>query len=176
MSAFPPSAGPLLVVGVGNSLMTDDGIGIAAVERLRDGWELNAEVELVDGGLWLLSLLPAVEDSSGLLLLDAINAKQPPGTVIELERDEIPRFLEAMLSPHQVGVRDLLALCSLRDSLPARTAALGIQPARIELGTELSPIVQGSLDMLLERVVRRLDEWGYPALERRVAQPVSCTR
>jgi hydrogenase maturation protease len=176
MSAFPSSAGPLLVVGVGNSLMTDDGIGIAAIERLRDGWELDPEVELVDGGLWLLSLLPAVEESSGLLLLDAINAKQPPGTVIELERDEIPRFLEASLSPHQVGVRDLLALCSLRGSLPVRTAALGIQPARIELGTQLSSIVQGSLDTLLDQVIRRLGKWGYPPRERARPVPVSCTR
>jgi hydrogenase maturation protease len=176
MSAFPSSAGPLLVVGVGNSLMTDDGIGIAAVGRLGDGWELGPEVELVDGAVWLLSLLPAVEESSGLLLLDAINANQPPGTVIELERDEIPRFLESMLSPHQVGVRDLLALCSLRGTLPARTAALGIQPDRVALGTELSPIVQGSLELLLERVVRRLGEWGYAARERARPLPAACTR
>ena len=96
--------------------------------------------------------------------------------VIELERDEIPRFLEAMLSPHQVGVRDLLALCSLRGSLPSRTAALGIQPERVALGTELSPIVQGSLDTLLERVVRRLGEWGYAARERARPLPAACTR
>jgi hydrogenase maturation protease len=96
--------------------------------------------------------------------------------VIELERDEIPRFLEAKLSPHQVGVRDLLALCSLRGSLPVRTAALGIQPSVVELGTELSPVAERSLDALLQRVVRRLAQWGYSALERREAALVSCTR
>lgn len=176
MSAPSVSAGPLLVVGVGNSLMADDGIGIAAVGRLGQGWELGPEVELVDGALWLLSLLPAVEESSGLILLDAINANRPPGTVIELERDEIPGFLQTMLSPHQVGVRDLLALCSLRGTLPARTAALGIQPERVALGTELSPVVQESLDILLERVVRRLDEWGYAARKRARPLPAACTR
>ena len=176
MNAVPASGGPLLVVGVGNSIMTDDGIGIAALERLRQEWELDPAVELVDGGLWPLSLMPEVEESSGLLLLDAINAGRPAGTVIELERDEIPRFLEAKLSPHQVGVRDLLALCALRGSLPVRTAALGIQPAVIELGTALSPIAERSLDMLLERVARRLAEWGYSAFERREALPASCTR
>ena len=175
MNAFPASGRHFLVVGVGNSLMTDDGIGIAALERLREEWELDPEIELVDCP-WPLTLLPAVEASSGLLLLDAIDAKRAPGTVIELEGDEIPRYLDTKLSPHQVGVRELLALCSLRGCLPARTAALGIQPAVIELGTELSPIVQQSLDALLLRVVRRLGGWGYASFERWEAREAACTR
>ncbi len=174
MSLVPVPGRPLLVVGVGNSLMTDDGIGIAALDRLRDGWELDSEIELVDCP-WPLTLLPEVEASSGLLLIDAIDGRRAPGTVIELEGDEIPRYLETMLSPHQVGVRELLALCSLRGCLPTRTVALGIQPAVIELGTELSPIVERSLDALLLRVVRRLAGWGYAAFERGEAS-VECTR
>lgn len=174
MNSFPASGRQLLVVGVGNALMTDDGIGIAALARLRDEWELDPEIELVDCP-WPLTLLPEVEESSGLLLIDAIDAKREPGTVIELEGDEIPRYLDTKLSPHQVGVRELLALCSLRGCLPARTAALGIQPAVIELGTELSPVVERSLDALLLRVVGRLAAWGHASFERREAA-VACTR
>jgi hydrogenase maturation protease len=174
VNTFPSSGGHILVVGVGNALMTDDGIGIAALERLRDEWELDPGVELVDCP-WPLTLLSEVEGSSGLLLIDAIDAKREPGTVIELEGDQIPRYLDTKLSPHQVGVRELLALCTLRGSLPGRTAALGIQPAVIELGTELSPVVRQSLDALLERVVRRLTRWGYASFERREAA-ASCTR
>jgi hydrogenase maturation protease len=162
-------------MGVGNPLMTDDGVGIAAIGRLRERWVLDPEVELLEGG-WPLSLLPEVEVSSGLILLDAINANRHPGTVVELERDEIPRFFAARLSPHQVGVRELLALCSLRGCLPSRTVAIGIEPAVIELGTELSPIVERSLDLLLERVARRLAGWGFAAAERREARLSPCTR
>src|SRR5687767_11098893 len=132
MSVVPVSGRPLLVVGVGNSLMTDDGIGIAALERLRAGWEFDPDIELVDCP-WPLTLLPAVEESSGLLLIDAIDAKRAPGTVIELEGNEIPRYLDTKLSPHQVGVRELLALCSLRGCLPVRTAALRSEEHTSEL-------------------------------------------
>ena len=119
--------GPILVVGVGNALMTDDGVGLAALARLEDEWSFGPGVELVDGGAWALSLVPQVEDASALLLIDAIEAGEPAGAVIELEGHEIPRFLGTRLSPHQMGVRDLLALCTLRGGLPSRTAALGIQ-------------------------------------------------
>lgn len=163
------SGGPLLVVGVGNPLMTDDGIGLAALARLRSEWELDSGVELVDGGMWALSLLPQVEDAAGLLLLDAIDGGGTPGSVIELESREIPLFLGTRLSPHQMGVRDLLALCALRGTLPERTAALGIQPAVIALGTTLSPPAEAALDALLERVARRLSDWGWPATRRRKA-------
>lgn len=163
-------AGPVLVVGVGNPLMTDDGVGLAALDRLRAEQGLGPGVELVDGGLWVLSLLPQVEDASGLLLLDAIDAGRPPGTVIELEGHEIPRFLGTRLSPHQMGVRDLLALCALRGTLPERTAAFGIQPAAVELGTTLSPEAEGSLGELVARVVCRLAQWGATAARPRDAE------
>jgi hydrogenase maturation protease len=149
--------------------MTDDGIGLAALAKMRAGWELDPGVELVDGGMWALSLLPQVEDAGGLLLLDAIDGGGSPGSVIELEGREIPLFLGTRLSPHQMGVRDLLALCALRGTLPERTAALGIQPAVIELGTTLSPPAEAALDPLLERVARRLREWGWTATRRREA-------
>ena len=161
--------GPILVVGVGNALMTDDGVGLAALARLQDEWSFGPGVELVDGGAWALSLVPQVEDASALLLIDAIEAGEPAGAVIELEGHEIPRFLGTRLSPHQMGVRDLLALCTLRGGLPSRTAALGIQPAVIELGTSLSPPVAAAMDELLARIARRLAAWGEPAVRREEA-------
>jgi hydrogenase maturation protease len=140
--------------------MRDDGIGLAALERLASAWEFPDDVELVDGGTWGLRLLPEIEDAERVLLIDAIDVGRPEGAVIVLERAEIPMFLSAKLSPHQVGVRDVLALAALRDRLPADTVAMGIQPARIELGTELSDEAEASLAALLERVVERLALWG----------------
>lgn len=161
-----PAGPPILVVGVGNALMTDDGVGLAALERMREEWSLGPGVELVDGGAWALTLVPQVEDSSALLLIDAIEAGKSAGTVIELEGFEIPRFLGTRLSPHQMGVRDLLALCTLRGGLPARTAAIGIQPAVIELGASLSPPVAAAMEDLLARVAQRLEAWGEPVVRR----------
>lgn len=167
-------SGPTLVVGLGNPLMTDDGIGLAALARLDSEWELAEGVELVDGGIWGLRLLPEIEDAGRLLLIDAIDVDRQAGEVIVLEIEEIPMFLSAKLSPHQVGVRDVLALAALRGRLPAETVAMGIQPARIEMGTEISDEAKASMDALLERVVSRLAEWNLAPRLR--ASEAACTR
>lgn len=166
------AAGPTLVVGLGNPLMTDDGIGLAALARLTERWELPEEVVALDGGTWGLRLLPEIEEAGRLLLMDAIDAGQAPGTVIELEAESIPRFLEAHLSPHQVGVRDLLALATLRGTLPPETVAMGIQPFQVELSVDLSPVTAAALDALVERAVQRLEGWGHRVRPREAA----CTR
>jgi hydrogenase maturation protease len=154
--------------------MTDDGIGLAALTRLDSEWELPEGVELVDGGVWGLRLLPEIEDAGRLLLIDAIDVDRQAGEVIVLEIEEIPMFLSAKLSPHQVGVRDVLALAALRGRLPADTVAMGIQPARIEMGTEISDEAKASMDALLERVVSRLAEWKLAPRPR--ASEAACTR
>lgn len=167
-----------LVLGLGNPLMTDDGIGLAALERLRSAWELPPEVVLRDGGTWGLRLLPDVEDADRLLLLDAVDVDAPAGSVVVLERDRLPRFLSHKLSPHQVGVRDLLALAELRGTLPEETVAMGIQPIRVELGSEVSSEARDALDRLVEHVVDRLARWGHPVRARRTpaGEEAACTR
>ena len=157
-----------VVIGLGNPLMTDDGIGLAALERLRAAWRLPEDVVLVDGGTWGLRLLPQIEDAGRLLLLDAIDVGGAPGDVVVLEREEIPRYLRQELSPHQVGLRDVLALADLRGCLPRHTVAMGIQPTRVVLGDAISPETEASLDALVDRAGERLAEWGH-AVERRPA-------
>ncbi len=113
--------GRTVVLGVGNPLMGDDGLGLAALESLRHGWRLPPTVELVDGGTWGLTLLPAIEAADRLLLIDAIDTGgAPPGTLHQLERDAIPRHLATKLSPHEVDLREVLALAELRGNAPAR--------------------------------------------------------
>lgn len=170
--------GPTLVVGLGNPLMTDDGIGLAALARLREVWDPAPEtgVELVDGGTWGLFLLPEIERAGQVVFLDAIRAGAAPGTVVELEREAIPRALDATgLSVHQIGLRDLVALATIRGTLPARTVAIGVQPDRVEMGTEISAVAALALDEVVARTLARLAVWGIdvPA----VARPeVACTR
>jgi hydrogenase maturation protease len=150
-----------VVIGLGNPLMGDDGVGLAALERLQDDWQLDDDVKLVDGGTWGLSLLPMIEDAERLVLVDAIAAHATPGEIIELTRDRLPIYLSRKLSPHQVDMRDALAVAELRGRLPNDIVAIGVQPAAVALGTELSPVVANRLDALVRTVIARLERWGH---------------
>ena len=150
----------VLVLGVGNPLMGDDGFGLALLERLRHRCEWPAGVTLMDGGTWGMNLLPAIEDADALLILDAIDAGKPPGALVRMGRGELPRYVAQKLSPHQVDLRDVLALAELRGHLPTQAAAVGIQPERIALGTELSPTAAGRLDAAAEAACAVLQAWG----------------
>ena len=162
-----------LVIGLGNPLMGDDGVGLVVLERLRDGWTLDG-VELADGGTWGMSLLPLIEDAERLVLVDAIAAGAEPGELVVLERDRLPIYIARKLSPHQVDLRDVLAVAELRGTLPAHTVAIGVQPAVVELGTELSPVVREALDTLMGAVVAQLVRWGHHCESSSVTP--ACTR
>jgi hydrogenase maturation protease len=157
--ADPPR--PTLVIGCGNMLGADDGVGLAALERLRDRYALPPEVRLEDGGTWGLNLLPLIEDSSRLLLVDAINTGATAGTLTVLERDRLPMYFSQKVSPHQIDLREVLALAEFRGTLPVDTVAVGLQPERIEMSTVLSPSVADRVDELVNAVVARLRSWGH---------------
>lgn len=150
-----------VVLGLGNPLMGDDGTGLAALERLQELWRIPPDVDLVDGGTWGMNLLPVVEDAERLLIIDAIRAGERPGEPIYLTRAEIPRLFAAKLSPHQIDMREILALAELRGHLPRDTVAVGIQPERVEFGEPLSPCVESNLDRLVGDVVEQLRLWGH---------------
>jgi hydrogenase maturation protease len=159
---MPTSEGtrPTIVLGLGNPLMGDDGVGLAALERLREGWDLPPDIELVDGGTWGMNLLPIIEDAGRVLLMDAIDVGAAPGTPITIERARLPRYLATKISPHQVDLRDVLALAELRGTLPADTVAIGLQPAVVELSNGLSDVLRVRLDDMVERAVGQLEAWG----------------
>lgn len=149
--------------------MGDDGLGLAALDHLRDRWDLPPEVELVDGGTWGMNLLPVIEGARRVLLLDAVETGAAPGTSATIERDRIPKYLAAKISPHQVDLRDVLALAELRGTLPQDTVVLGLQPERVELGDTLSPAVIARLDGLVSSAVRLLESWGHRVTPRTLA-------
>jgi hydrogenase maturation protease len=149
-----------VVLGLGNMLMADDGVGLAALARLEEEWFISRDVELVDGGTWGMNLLPVIERADRVLILDAIDLGDPPGTLIRLEGDEIPRFLALKLSPHQIDLREVLALAELRGTLPGEVIALGIQPERVEMSTTFSPAVAARFDQLVHLAADILSDWG----------------
>jgi hydrogenase maturation protease len=149
------------VVGLGNPLMADDGLGLAALERLQRDWELPDGVSLTDGGTWGMMLLPLIEEADDLLLLDAIRAGRPPGTLTELQRPELPRYFAHKISPHQIDLREVLALAELRGKLPERLTVIGVEPERVEMSSMLSPVVGARVGEVVQAAVDRLAEWGY---------------
>jgi hydrogenase maturation protease len=158
-----PARPGTVVIGVGNPLMGDDGLGLAALAILQNEWTFDPPVILLDGGTWVMNLLPQIEEAERLLLLDAIKGGHPPGTVVELVGDAIPRLFATKLSPHQIDLREVLALAEWRGTLPGRTVALGVQPERVELATELSQPVAHALPALVRRAVEVLGDWGHRA-------------
>lgn len=160
-SPAPTSTPRATVIGVGNVLMGDDGLGLAALETLRAGWDIPDSVELVDGGTWGLNLLPVIEAADQVLLIDAIDRGAAPGALHLLEQGQVPRYLSTKLSPHEVDLRDVFALAELRGNLPRELVAVGLQPQRIEMGTVLSDVVQAHMDDLLTTIARRLGTWGH---------------
>lgn len=154
------SNGRTVVIGLGNPLMGDDGLGLAIAHRLLDDWDLSADVEVVDGGTWGLNLLPVIEDAERVLLIDAIDMAAAPGSLIHLPRERLPKYLATKISPHEVDLRDVLALAELRRTLPEDTTAIGLQPAVVSLGDRLSPVVQDHLDELLAAVIGELEQRG----------------
>jgi hydrogenase maturation protease len=156
------TAADLLVLGLGNVLLGDDGVGPAVVARLRDSYTIPEGARCVDGGTLGLSLLPYLEDARMVVLVDAVAADAPPGTLVRLEGSDVGPAVATRLSPHQVGVADLLEGARWHDREPARLVLLGIVPESIELGVGLSKPVLGAMPELIDLVCSEAASCGYP--------------
>ncbi len=151
----------IVALGIGNTLNRDEGVGVHAVSVLRDRYaRANPDVDFLDGGTLGLNLLPIVEESDRLLVLDAIDARQPPGAVIQLAGPDIPLFVGIKLSPHQITFQELLGLATARNRMPAHVALIGVQPADITIGLELSEPVAAALPEVIRRAAAVLAGWG----------------
>ena len=120
----------------------------------------SSTIELLDGGVLGLNLLMIVEECSHLLILDAVNKSQPPGTVIELKKEEIPLFTGIKLSEHQITFQEVLGLAAVRDRLPEYLYLIGIQPADLSIGVDVSPVVHDAIPDVVSRAQRIIAEWG----------------
>lgn len=144
-----------LVLGVGNLLMSDDGVGVHAVQRLEKR-PLPPGVEVLDGGTCGLDLLQFFEGVERLIVLDAANLGCEPGTIVRLEGDDVPAFLAIKVSPHEINLPELLFSAKLSGIYPREVVVLGVQPETIETGVALSPPVAAQVDALLARVMAEI--------------------
>ena len=160
-----------LVLGLGNILLRDDGLGVWAARALRQ--YVPRAVAVLDGGTLGLDLLPYLDRVARLLVIDAVRAGHVPGTLVRLAGDASDRMARVMVSPHEMGLPDLLAAAALLDCRPSTVVLWGMEPADLGPGMELSPIVQHRLPCLVEAVLEELYWWDAPAaaVGRRVCGP-----
>ena len=147
-----------VILGLGNPLFSDEGVGIHMVQGLMHE-EISERAELIDGGTDALSLLGVIEETERLLVLDAIDGDQPPGSLYRLEDDQISMHLKSCMSAHQIGFQEVLALASLRGKLPVHVVLLGVQPQSLDWGTELTSTVAGVLPRLHQMVYDQIANW-----------------
>lgn len=153
------SAPHTVVVGVGNLIHTDDGLGIHAIKTLQRDPGAPANVTFLDGGTHGIELLAYVSDATHLLLLDAIDVGEPPGTLIRVAGNDL-RGLPGAASVHQLGLADLLATLPLVSDTPREIVLLGAQPGSTDWGTKLSAPVEAALGGLVDMAIEQLQRWS----------------
>lgn len=160
----------VLVLGLGNILLRDEGVGVRVIEALADRFRMPAGVEILDGGTSGMDLLDAIAACDHLLICDAVRADAPPASVIRLTGSQVPALFRNRFSPHQLGVADVLATLVLTDETPASVTLIGVVPCDLDLGLDLSPEVAQALERAVELLVVELRGLGL-ILEARSPAP-----
>ena len=150
----------IVVLGVGNILLSDEGVGVRALERLKRDYRLPSEVEAVDGGTSGMELLEFLACADHLVIVDAVRSGKPPGTIIRVSGDDVPKLFRTGLSPHQIGLSDVLAALALIGEQPGSTTIVGVEPASLDIGMALSTQVDALLPELAERLAGELRALG----------------
>lgn len=149
-----------LVLGIGNTLLADEGTGIHMLDYLRRHHPELQNISYLDGGTLSFTLAPYIEDTDNLVVIDAAELQAPPGTVQVFEGEEMDRFAgKTKRSVHEVSLGDLLAIAHLTGAMPANRALVAIQPLNVDWGHCLSNPVKQALPVASDLIIRQLDEW-----------------
>ncbi len=151
----------IVVLGVGNTLLRDEGIGVRVVEELDRRFSFPENVRLVDGGTQGLWLIPTIQEADHLIVVDAVLGKGKAGDTYRLERDDLPKGLRMKQSAHDSDLIEALNLCALIDQDPASVVVIGIEPDEIvPMNIELSPTMVAKIDDLVALVLAELSALG----------------
>ncbi|MCP4046049.1 MAG: hydrogenase maturation protease [Gammaproteobacteria bacterium] len=160
----------ILVIGMGNVLMQDEGIGVRAVEELESRYIIPDGVNVMDGGTAGMELFEPIRNCEQLIVADGVNTGDPVGTVVRIANEEIPAFFQTKISNHQLGLSDLLALLQLKSEVPEHVAIIGMVPHCLENKLGLSPEALAGLDRMVEGLASELASLGVDLEER--AEPL----
>jgi len=150
-----------LVLGLGNTLLQDEGVGVVAMNALRGRHDQSDELAFVDGGTLSFALAGIIAEADALIVLDAAELGAAPGTVRCWSDEAMDRFLGSSRkrSVHEVGLLDLMALALLEDRLPRRRALIAVQPETIAWGETLSPAVAAAVALMCAQASALIGRW-----------------
>ncbi|TCP94703.1 hydrogenase maturation protease [Cricetibacter osteomyelitidis] len=149
-----------LILGVGNTLLADEGIGVYAVQDLEKNPNFAPHFDIVDGGTCGMELLDCMANRDYMIIIDAVLAGRQPGEIVVMYDNAVPVFFSRKISPHQLGVCDVLSALKLTDEFPKKLCLIGIQPESLESKIGLSQTVQNQLPHIFEQLNQVLQQWG----------------
>jgi hydrogenase maturation protease len=146
---------------LGNKVMADDSAGLVALERFQNEYVVDDAVDYMDGGTLGLDLLVYLEEYGTVLIADCLMSDGKPGDVCIVEAEDVNAVFQRCLSPHQMGIKDLLAVLQLQGRMPSRLKVVGVEGESIELSVDLTPDVEAAIGKVVETMASVLTEWGH---------------
>lgn len=165
----------ILILGVGNILLGDEGVGVRVVEQLLQHYHFSDQVELVDGGTAGLELLACLDGKKEMIIIDAMAGHEPAGTVKKMILDDPPAFFQNRISPHQLGLSEMLSCAAMTDSLPEHITLYGIIPHSLETGLTLSSPVTGAMQEVMAKIIADLSNLGVSMTPKEVQVALKAT-
>jgi hydrogenase maturation protease len=153
-----------VVLGIGNTILTDEAAGVRAAEALEKAYALPADVQVIDGGTSGMEMIEDLAGADLLIVLDVVKSGNAPGTLVRIAGDAVPRFFRRKLSPHQIGLPDVLASLELLGTMPGAIIVHGVEPVSLELGTEMTETIARAVPMLADRAAADLIARGYAVM------------
>ncbi|NLI34670.1 MAG: HyaD/HybD family hydrogenase maturation endopeptidase [Deltaproteobacteria bacterium] len=151
----------ILVLGVGNILLRDEGVGVRVVEKLQAEYDFSPNVELMDGGTLGLRLMEPISEADVLIVADAVKNGEPPGTVYRLPAEMLAKRVAFKNSLHQLNLVETLMLTEILGNSPGVAVVIGVEPADISpWGVELTDIVQERVSEMCARVLEEVEKAG----------------
>lgn len=151
----------VLILGLGNLLLRDEGFGVKVIDKLQREYRFAESVSLLDGGTGAFFLLPHLERAERVIIIDVVKLGNPPGSIYELTFEECLLLPQEKLSLHEVSLSDLLFLLQLRGKTFKEFVLIGVEPAIVAVGDNLSEELEEALPEVIKRVLSKLRDWGF---------------
>ena len=156
----------ITVLGVGNILLQDEGIGVRVIEEMTRRFTFPEHVEVLDGGTLGMELMRFLMGTDKLILIDAIDGNLPPGSIYEFEKEAVKAYFREKVSVHDLGIQDVLAALDVLEKPLKELVVMGVQPAVIDVGLDLTPVVTQSVEPVIKRVLTLLADWKVEVMYR----------
>lgn len=149
----------ITVLGVGNILMQDEGVGVRVVEQLLRQYSFPPNVQVLDGGTLGMELLRFLVGTDKLILVDAIGGSLPPGSLYQFQNDEVKAYFKEKVSMHELGIQDVLAVMEVLEKPAQEIMIVGVQPLAIDIGLEMTPLITKTIENVIEKILLVLESW-----------------